>query len=131
MTGRFGWHSGDVHAKNIQAGTFVISGIAAETKEKAIVFPKRFSNVPKIFLQQQIRTGTLADYNNFGAISGGNYRYPIVVSGTALVVSGATTAGFTTHFVVGADGYAENAGASAVASGVIVDYFAFDFVNKG
>ena len=130
MTGRFGWHSGDVHAKNIQAGTFVISGTANEIKDKAIVFPRKFSSIPKVFLQQQIRTGTPSD-TSFGAISGSSYTVPFIASGASITISGGTIAGFTAHAAFSTLEFNETVGTTGVASGVIVDYYAIDFINKG
>jgi len=130
MTGRFGWHSGNVHSKNIQAGTFVISGVVDELKDKAIVFPKKFSNVPKVFLQQQIRTGTTSD-TSFGVVSGSSYNVPFIASGASITISGGTIAGFTAHAVFSTLEFNETVGTTGVASGVIVDYYAIDFINKG
>lgn len=118
MASKFGYHSGDFTAKNIVAGTFIISGAGGTIKQKAINFPRSFHSAPKIIATQ-----------NLGSSGSSKYNVSLNVSGASvgnIAISGITTAGFTA--VVSFDqNMTED---SNFASGARFDYIAFDFVNK-
>ena len=118
---RFGWHSGNVHAKNIIAGTFVISGAAGTVKSKAIVFPRRFLDVPEVVLTQKLGTQSL-NASGFGEPIA-KYWTAFTSGAHVAMVSGVTTTGFTAvqEFPVA---MTEIAG---VASGARFSYIAVDY----
>jgi len=58
---RFGWHSGNVHARNIQSGSVDITTNASGDGTATVTFKNVFSNVPAIILtaREADTTGTL------------------------------------------------------------------------
>ncbi|MHA2202189.1 MAG: hypothetical protein ACW991_00735 [Candidatus Hodarchaeales archaeon] len=110
MGNYFGFHNGDVVAKNLQAGQFTVSGGVIYT---AITFPKQFHNTPRV---------TLAQISRLSGVE--HYQTPL--SG-APMLSGVTTAGFTIVINDYAWGEADD---PAIASGATFDYFAMEYITK-
>lgn len=115
MSGKYGFRSGRIHARNLESGSFVISGSAGSLKAKAITFSRKFTNIPKIQLTQWLGSSGTSVYDELITISGG-----------ACEVSGATTSGFTAWASIPFDA-TEDAGN---VSGARFSYFAHDFIQK-
>ena len=127
MGSKFGFHSGDVHAKNIQAGIFLVSGAAGEVTDTAFNFKGAFHNKPRVILQQELKIGVAAD-TVYGASVGALYQQAVNMSGASCSISGVTTAGFTAHLVLPAGIQMQESGGSA--SGAIFNYIAIDDVTR-
>lgn len=58
---RFGWHSGNVKARNIQSGTVDITTDGSGDGTAAVTFKNKFENAPAIILtiREADTTGTL------------------------------------------------------------------------
>ncbi len=108
MSSYFGFHDGDMHAKNIKAGSFIVSGGVTYT---AITFPSQFHNTPLVSLAQISKLSGVEVYQT--QLSG------------AVMLSGITTAGFTV--VINEWGDADD---PAIASGAAYNYVAMDYVTK-
>ena len=76
----FGWHSGNLEARNLVAGTFTISGNATVRNYDAVSFPHSLKSAPDGVVVTQV-----ADEASFSGM----------VSGNRFVVSGLTSSGFT------------------------------------
>lgn len=116
MAGKFGFHSGQFTAKNIVAGSFIISGAINSRKHKAITFPRKFrGDVTPVVVSTQWA----------GVVGSSSYEY--MISGVSqLAISGITASGFTAvqNFTAALN---ED---SDTASGVRYMYVAYDFYNK-
>ena len=129
MGSRFGWHSGDIHANNIQAGSFLVSGTIGQTTVTAIAFKNKFHNIPRLSIAQVLKTGVAAD-TSYGASVGALYETALSVSGSGVQISGVTIAGFTAQLTLGATDFMNETNAAASASGAIINYIAIDDVTR-
>src|SRR3990167_631852 len=91
MASKFGYHSGTFTAKNMVAGSFVISGTAGQLKQKAITFPQRLGGTQRV--GSTVGTPRIVLTQWLG--SEGSNNYSIYISGQVCAVSGVTASGFT------------------------------------
>lgn len=110
MGSKFGFHSGDVNAKNLVAGSATLSGVQ-DISYHAISFPSTLKRAPEHIGVSQL------------AVVSGVSLYTKPISGV-FMVSGAASTGFTLYFEENSMPHWE------VASGVKLTYMAFDYVPR-
>ena len=108
----FGWHSGNLDAANLVAGSFTVSGNATITNSTLVPFTYDFKTTPDCVEVTQVdQSTTVASGATIAAM----------ISGNRFVVSGITISGFTLKHVDSGIGPFE----------FKYKYIAFDYTLRG